>query len=223
MHLVDWHTISKPHEYCGWNIRNLEWFGMSLRFKSLWIVLNGRGTWSDIISHKYLKILSVDDWLHNQHFPVQGTSFFLNGFIRTLSWITRQLGWKVGDGRCIRLRIAPTVDLNSTVLLPEGLRDYLYDYCISHINQARNMDPNANHQSYWLSATDLDLDGIQVVQWTDYVNGLAHGGIILQETEDTLLWMHNKVSVSVSASLANVICFPRLGSAQVNPNDPMLD
>ena len=92
MHLVDWHTISKPHEYGGWNIRNLEWFGMSLRFKSLWMVLNGRGTWSDIIGHIYLKILSVDDWLRNPHFPVQGTSFFLNGFIRTLSWITRQLG-----------------------------------------------------------------------------------------------------------------------------------
>ena len=37
MHLVDWHTISKPHEYGGWNIKNLEWFGMSLRMKSLWM------------------------------------------------------------------------------------------------------------------------------------------------------------------------------------------
>ena len=98
--------------------------------------------------------------------------------------------------------IDPRAGLNSTFLLPEGLRDYLYDYGISHLNQARNLDPNSNHQSYWLSATDLDLDGIWVVQWTDYVKGLAHGGIILQETEDTLLWMHNKVSISISASLA---------------------
>ena len=35
MHLVDWHTISKPHEYGGWNIKNLEWFGMPLRLKSI--------------------------------------------------------------------------------------------------------------------------------------------------------------------------------------------
>ena len=61
MHLVDWFTVSKPHEYGGWNIKNLEWFSMPLRMKSLWMVLNGNGTWSHIIGHKYLKNLSVDD------------------------------------------------------------------------------------------------------------------------------------------------------------------
>ena len=101
MKLVDWNTISKPHEYGGWNIKNLEWFGMSLRMKSLWVVLNGNRTWSHIISHKYLKNLYVDDWLRKQCFHVQGSSYFWNGFIRILSWITRQLDWKVGDGNKI--------------------------------------------------------------------------------------------------------------------------
>ena len=110
---------------------------MSLRLKSLWMVINGRGTWSVIIGHKYVKSLSLDDWLCKQHFLVQGTSYIWNGFIRTLSWITRQLGWKVGDGKSIRFGIDPIAGLNYTFLLPEDLKDYLFDYGISHLNQAR--------------------------------------------------------------------------------------
>ena len=91
----------KSHEYGRWNIKNMEWFGMSLTLKSIWMVLNGSGTRSHIIGHKYLKNLYVDDWLRKQCFPVQGSSYFWNGFIRILSWITRQLDWKVGDGNKI--------------------------------------------------------------------------------------------------------------------------
>ena len=64
------------------------------------------------------------------------------------------------------------------------------------------MDIGTNHQSYWLSAAYLHLGGIWEEQWIDYVKGLTHGGIRLKEVEDTLLWMHNKVSSIVSASKA---------------------
>ena len=33
MHLVDWKTLSLPVEYGGWDIKNLEWFGTSLKLK----------------------------------------------------------------------------------------------------------------------------------------------------------------------------------------------
>ena len=33
MHLVNWHFIIAPYDYGGWNIKQLEWFGISLRFK----------------------------------------------------------------------------------------------------------------------------------------------------------------------------------------------
>ena len=35
-HLVNWESVSLPTEYGGWNIKNLEWFGISLRLKCLW-------------------------------------------------------------------------------------------------------------------------------------------------------------------------------------------
>ena len=63
MHLVDWHTISMPLDYRGWNIKKLDWLCTSLRLKSLWMVLKGSGIWNKIISRKYLKDLSLDHWL----------------------------------------------------------------------------------------------------------------------------------------------------------------
>ena len=65
MHLVNWHTISRPYEFGGWDIKNLDWFNLSLRLKSCWIVLNGKGIWSHIIKHKYLKYIPVDDWVRH--------------------------------------------------------------------------------------------------------------------------------------------------------------
>ena len=96
-HLVDWHTISRPYECGGWDIKNLDWFSLALRLKSLWLVLNGNGLWTTIIKYKYLKNKQVDEWIRLQIFLGQGTSFFWNGFIHAISWITRCLGWKAGN------------------------------------------------------------------------------------------------------------------------------
>ena len=63
MHLVVWLTIAKPHDYGGWNIKNMDWFCTSLVLKSLWMVLKDTGTWNHIIHLKYLKNMYVEDWL----------------------------------------------------------------------------------------------------------------------------------------------------------------
>ena len=59
--LVKWETVSTPIEYGGWDIKNLEWFGISLRLKSMWRLLNGTGIWSRKIAHKYFKNISLVD------------------------------------------------------------------------------------------------------------------------------------------------------------------
>ena len=69
-HLADWSTISRPYALRGWNIKNIEWFSLALRTKSLWLVLNGTGLWSHTIKSKYLKNLPVDVWLRQQSFKV---------------------------------------------------------------------------------------------------------------------------------------------------------
>ena len=58
MYLVDWHSILKPFEYGGWNIKNLEWFSLSLRMKSCWMTLNGEG--ATLLS---INILNIGLWM----------------------------------------------------------------------------------------------------------------------------------------------------------------
>ena len=81
-HLVNSETLSRPVEFGGWDIKNLEWFGISLRLKSMWQLLTSTGTWSGIITHKYLKNRPLEDWIRGQNFSIVGTSYFWNGFIK---------------------------------------------------------------------------------------------------------------------------------------------
>ena len=46
------------------------------------------------------------------------------------------------------------------------------------------------------------MEGIWKSEWTNYIKGLAHGGISLNDEHDSLLWMHNKVNGEVTTSLA---------------------
>ena len=92
-HLMDWKSLSKPLEFSGWGINDLDWFSASLRLKSLWMVLNGNGLWSHVIIAKYLKNQSLDRWLRSKLFIVRGPSVICNGFLHTLSWLGRFMGW----------------------------------------------------------------------------------------------------------------------------------
>ena len=133
LHLTSWESVSIPVEYRGWNIKHLEWFGISLRLKNLWLLLNGNGIWSRIISHKYLKHKPWEVWIRDRKFNASGTSYFWNGFLRVLYWITNHLGWKVGNNQKIRLGIDPIASMNLSFLLSKDLRGYLADYGITYL------------------------------------------------------------------------------------------
>ena len=154
-----WETVSAPIEYGGWDIKNLEWFGISLRLKSMWQLLMGNGIWSRIITHKYIKNRPLEEWIRAQNFNVFGSSYFWNGFIRIVSWITGQLGWKVGNGLNIWLVAYPIASLNTQYLLSEDLRDYLTDLGITKLAQAQNLDTCGHDCNRWYIASDLYLGG----------------------------------------------------------------
>ena len=96
----------------------------------------GNGIWSCIITYKYLKNRPLEDWIRARKFLIIGTSYFWNGFMRILSWITCKLGWKVGNGLKIHLGVDPIADLDASYILLVDLRDYLDDYGISYLAHA---------------------------------------------------------------------------------------
>ena len=102
----------------------------------------------------------------------------------------------------IRLGVDPIPGLNAPFLLSDGLRDYLTDYGITHLTHAQNLDGEAQGPNYWYTAEDLHLAGEWVEKWSDFVQGLSHGGIKIHNTEDTLLWLQNPKNGMVTANSA---------------------
>ena len=45
------------------------------------------------------------------------------------------------------------------------------------------------------------MGGVWKYEWNNYIYGLNHSGIRLNETSDSLLWTHNKKNQKVTASL----------------------
>ena len=82
------------------------------------------------------------------------------------------------------------------------IRDYLADYGISCLAQARKLDDLAVGFNGWLSALDMDIGGEWARLWTSFVKGLSLGRIRIGDSEDTILWLFDKVSGKVSANKA---------------------
>ena len=136
---------------------------------------------------KYLKNLLVDIWLGQKNFKVQGTSHMWNGFIRAMSWITRYLGWKIGNGKNIKVGIDPFAGVSSDYFLPVDLISYLEDYGICTLSDALNRGIATSLTEYWITTDGLELGGIWKESWNNYIKGLLHGGICITHTPDKLV------------------------------------
>ena len=110
-----------------------------------------------MISAKYFKNQSVEVWLREKHFLIRGTSIFWNGFLNTLSWLGRGLGWQVGNGKSIHIRFDRIIGSSVHPFLPHNLIEYLMDYGITVLQDAHNL--TVGTKSYWLLADDLELGG----------------------------------------------------------------
>ena len=104
-----------------------------------------------------MKKLPLHSWLREKSFFLRNASVIWRGFLLTLSWLGKGLLWQVGNGSAIRLGVDPVVGMGSSFILPRDLRDYLEDYGICTLAQARNQTSFA--LGYWFSVDELDLQG----------------------------------------------------------------
>ena len=73
-HLSNWKYLTWPKENGGWGIKNLNWFSIALRLKNLWMVLQNKGLWHQVIISKYLKNNPVVSWIRGKLFMSRGVS-----------------------------------------------------------------------------------------------------------------------------------------------------
>ena len=105
--------------------------------------------------------------------------------MHTLSWVGCGLTWQVGNGEDIRVGIYLIMGTEALLVLPQDLHDYLEDYGIVTLAQARNFTPGA--KSYWFTAKDMDLGGEWGLLWNTFVTGLEYGRIRLTYKKDSLI------------------------------------
>ena len=199
-HLISWQKLSWHKEYEGWGIKNLHWFSISLRLKNIWMALLKGGLWHHVPISKYLKNISVIDWLRNKRFSTRRVSIIWRGFLETLPWLGSFLAWQVGDGKDITIGVDPIIGAHSSYILPEELRTFLEDLDISTLSQAHNILHDA--QDYWYMADELGLEGSLKEAWNAYTEGLVNGGIHLSSLDDSLVWDFNKKEGTISAKYA---------------------
>ena len=195
---MNWKELARPISQGSWGIKHLPSFSLALRLKIFWLVLNNSGIWNKLISVKYLKNRPVHIWLREKRFVVQNASILWRGFVETLPWLGKGLIWNVGNGSLIRVGVDPMVGFGTDYILPVGLREYLEDFGIVTLNQARNITSSAS--SYWYTAVDLDLCNDWKLLWERYIRGLEYGRIFLSDLNDTLLCSHSNFVGSLSAA-----------------------
>ena len=87
----------------------------------------------------------------------------------------------------------------SLLVLPQDLRDYLEDYGIVTLAQARNFTPG--EKCYWFTADDLDMGGEWGILWNKFFIGLEYDRIRLTHQKDSLIWSYDSYASDISAAM----------------------
>ena len=91
------------------------------------MVLHNEGLWHQVLISKYMKSITVIDWLRYKRFSMHCVSTIWRGFLQTLPWMGNHLAWQVGDGENILLGVNPIVGAHTSYSIPEDMRLYLED------------------------------------------------------------------------------------------------
>ena len=70
---------------------------------------------------------TVEAWLRGKKFLTRVVSAIWKWFLLSLPWLGRHLAWQVGNGKNILLGIDPIVGVSDSLMIPQGLREYLED------------------------------------------------------------------------------------------------
>lgn len=187
-HLEAWQNLAIPKGYGGWGMKHIFWFEEALSVKSLWRALFNDSLWSDVIRNKYLKSCLPTIWLRNTPALCSNASIIWRGLYRRLYILKKCLSWNPRRGIFPLVGIDPIIGLNEDFLLSLKVIELLWSKNIEVLSQVFKGSTVEDAGSDWLSATDLGLTGMDVVEWHGYVERLRDAGIRLTNTPDQMVW-----------------------------------
>jgi hypothetical protein len=109
----------------GWGLKNIYHFGRDLPAKSPWNYIFDKGLWGILMHSKYLKNLSMVDWIQSKFKIIVGISNVWNGLVGSFSILGKWLDCNIGDGKHAKFGCDPWIGGGDKCLLSEELRIYL--------------------------------------------------------------------------------------------------
>ena len=100
---VLWERIVVSKGLGGWGLKNIFLFAKSLAAKGGWRLLNTESLWTQVIIHKYIAPVSVEDWIQSLVKSHAGGSIIWKVVVKSIDVIESSLAWYVGNGRKLRV------------------------------------------------------------------------------------------------------------------------
>ena len=110
----------------GWGLKVPALFAKALAAKSIWNIIHGSGLWVNIAIHKYIRPLSLLDWIRANGKKKRDISICWKSVLWSFDLIGYFLVWKVGNGESVHIGMDPWVGCKWRNLLPPHLIDKLH-------------------------------------------------------------------------------------------------
>ena len=207
IHLAKWEVLTLPKDRGGWGILDMEIFGNSLIIKSLWRCLHGKGKWHDIIKHKYLGRVSVEDMGISGWIICRCRLNIWKGFGNMWPVIMEHMKWVFGNGSKILIGSRKLLGMDDLQPQIEDLVHMLNQRGIFFIQQI--IDVWAGEVPRWKSFVDLGLDINWEGKWLQYTTRLNSMGLCRMTEGGRLLWEGKEAKEGLKAKEIYLILIKR--------------
>jgi hypothetical protein len=108
--------------------------------------------------------------------------------LKSVHLITHWHSWLSGSREKIYIGQDFILGLRDKALLSQELRDHLSRKNINLLAHAKIQQVSRDSSNYWRDSHTLGLSGILADEWDSYTRNISAAGVILGNSEDTLLW-----------------------------------
>jgi len=104
---VKWETIAIPKSLGGWGLENMFIFSKSLIAKLRWKIISSENLWTEVVNHKYTRLVSLDDWIRKPVKVSYNYSIIWKSLLKYFLVIGDGLAWRIGKENKVRLGSDP--------------------------------------------------------------------------------------------------------------------
>ena len=104
---TSWKVLANPKFMGQWGLKVPSLFSKALASKSVWNIIHGTWLWVQIVIHKYIRPLTVLDWIRDKDKKKSCISICWKSVLWSFNLIGDFLVWKVGNGADVHIGLDP--------------------------------------------------------------------------------------------------------------------